>query len=340
MVVSTVTEDLMMIATTGRGLRMLAVPLFAATLVACGGGGGDGPGPSGGAVPLTTTNRDSVAHAVAGAALGLGGVDQALQSSAVAARQLAMQVIRARPMAVHVSPPIACAYGGTMTETDDDRDNDGMPSVGDVVTLVYDQCRESADDLTHGTTSIQITAASASSVSMLVTATQLLDDRGLATDLSATHHKTTMDGTMTVDTTMQSASAATVRIRSEGLTMVLQTPVFTDTVTLHPGFEQVITADDAAAPPGGAGTPGRASVTMSGTLGSALAAGTVVVATDTPFIAYSDDPFPRSGVLRALGSTGTLRMTGLSTEQVQVDLDANDDGTYEDLHTVRWDWLI
>jgi hypothetical protein len=332
---ATTPEDLMMAPKP----RLLAIHVLAAALTACGGGGGGGP--SGGTVPLTSTNRDEAAHAVAGAAFGLGGVDETLQSAAAAAaRRLTVQVMRERAMTVHTGSPMPCPYGGTMTETDDDRDDDGMPSVGDVVTIVYDQCRESPDNLTHGTTSVQITAFGSSSMTMLVTATQMLDDRGLPDDPAQAHHRTMLDGRMTVDTSMQSSTVSTLRITSGGLTMALETPIFADTVTLRPGFEQVFTEDIAAAPPGGTGTPGRTSVTMNGTIQSAAISGAVVVATDTPFVAYADDPFPRSGVLRALGATGTLRVTGLSVDQVQVDLDANDDGTYEDAHTMTWDWLI
>jgi hypothetical protein len=44
--------------------------------------------------------------------------------------------------------------------------------------------------------------------------------------------------------------------------------------------------------------------------------------------------------LQVKGKTGTLKMTALSTDQVRLTLDENNDGLAESTETVAWDWLL
>jgi hypothetical protein len=90
------------------------------------------------------------------------------------------------------------------------------------------------------------------------------------------------------------------------------------------------------------GVLARTVSTFTGSLKSAAAGGLVDVTTlgDSPITKYDADVYPRAGTLQVKGKTGTLKMMALSTDQVRLTLDENDDGVAESTETVAWDWLL
>jgi hypothetical protein len=118
--------------------------------------------------------------------------------------------------------------------------------------------------------------------------------------------------------------------------------LFTDTVTLKNGFVSEATYEALAAPPPGSATPGRTLSTVTGSLESTVAGGVVEVSTDAgaPITTYDADSYPRSGVVQVRGINSRLLLTGLSTDAVRLDLDANGDGSFESSEVKAWDWLL
>lgn len=344
--------------------------VLSAAVAACGGGGGG----EGGAPPvqtaptlaLTTANRDIVSHdAVAGAmslasttSLPLGGVaslasgesarDAALsRSTSWSARMLSSALghlrsayaASSRPRALAAYPPLTepCTVSGTTTTTVDDRDNDGTVSVGDVGTVVFTHCMDTATETIDGTTSLQFSQVDANYLGAHLTLT------GMKTVTPG--HSLTVDGAMLIGITSSSPVLTIISATGEGrVQAVISTHVpFLDTVTLEDGFVTQETVDLSIAPPAGAGlSAGRTLTTLSGRMHSAAANGTFDIATvgGAPITRYHAEDYPRAGVLQVTGASGQLVLTATSASTVMLDLDWNDDGRNEVSEPKTWDWLI
>jgi hypothetical protein len=113
--------------------------------------------------------------------------------------------------------------------------------------------------------------------------------------------------------------------------LVLTHLPFDDTVTLQSGFIQGTTHDYSL---------GRSTSTLTGVMESATAGGSFAVSTLTPVELYDADRYPRAGAVQMRGSTGVMNLQILSTEQVQVELDANGDGIFESSTPQTWEWLF
>ena len=118
-----------------------------------------------------------------------------------------------------------------------------------------------------------------------------------------------------------------------------RTPGFSDTITLRAGYTIDSAYDSAVLPPGGT-VAGLTSTTASGQVASASAAGYVTVRTLQPMLQYDVDANPRSGQFEAVGKTGSLQATVLSTTQVQIDLDADGNGVFDASKVVLWSDLF
>jgi hypothetical protein len=117
---------------------------------------------------------------------------------------------------------------------------------------------------------------------------------------------------------------------------------FSDTVTLRNGYTQLDRYDAAAPPPPGSSVPGRTETSVQGSLHSAQAGGIVELATlpSAPFVTYDVDAYARAGSLQVKGRNGTLLMTAVSAASVRLDLDVDNNGSFESSETVGWDWLL
>jgi len=71
-----------------------------------------------------------------------------------------------------------------------------------------------------------------------------------------------------------------------------------------------------------------------------VAGGSFALATVTPFEVDDSEIYLRAGVVTMTGRTGNMKLTALSADQVQVELDANSDGIYESSLPHPWDWLL
>jgi hypothetical protein len=216
-------------------------------------------------------------------------------------------------------------------EWDDDRDENLEPSVGDVVTLVYEDCKDNVGGTTNGTMIMTLTAVSVSPVP-LGTADVTLSQLSVVT----ANHSMTANGSMVYYLAFPtSTSPMTVRMTASGpVTVAVSTHVgYSDTLTLQSGFVVEETYDLAL--------PGTRS-TFSGLLQSTAAGGVVEVASvkGAPLTTNDSDMYPSAGVVQIKGQASTLLLTALPAGSVRLDLDANNDGSFESTETVAWDWLL
>jgi|GEM_PF-2234265 len=343
---------------------------LAGTFAGCGGGGGGGvitpPGPT---LVLTAANRDTVSHATAGGIVALSSTTSipVAASSSVSERKtlLAARVLpasagayrlfgallqplqastassatdRERPLAVIGPQTQTCAVSGTTTGTVDDRDGSNSLSAGDVVTVVFNNCVDTPGETMNGTTVMNVTGISASTLNARLTYSAF-------SDVTA-QHALTLDGSMLFALSTPSTVVANIKTTADGpvvATVTTHVP-FSDTVTLQSGFAVEEDVDMSVPPPVGAvgTTPGRTITTLQGRMQSAAAGGDFDVATlaGASMTKYHAEDYPRSGVVKVKGKTGSLTLTALSASAVQIDLDANDDGTTESSVSQTWDWLF
>ena len=334
------------------------VVALGAGLVACGGGGGDSPAPPPAAnIDLTTANRDSVGHSIAAGIVALSPtLTIPLSANGAAAERkwaqaagqgqpsawfarlpvLLRQLVRAssakaasqmvRPLGVTGPVVYACVIAGTRSLTVDDRDDSGDLNAGDVVTTVHSNCQDTSFETLNGTVTTAISELSPTSLSARLTMSQFSD--------AAARHALTLDGSMWVDDSQPSGALEVTRLIADGPVVAsVTTHLFTDTVTLQNGFTEEATYDAAV---------GLSTSTVNGSLRSAAAGGIVEISTpvNSPLTKYDAEDYPRSGEVQVLGKKGTLWLTVLSTESVQLDLDADDNGTAESSEVVSWDWLL
>ena len=352
----------------GQGLRIAAwAMVLGAGLAGCGGDGGDAaPAEPVGTVALTAANRDTAARATATSVIGLGvstsipfsadGRAVALQaalaqpsgaarfglaswlparvldamSAAAASPTKATRSGLVRPLAVVVSPAEPCATSGTITFSFDDRDNNGQLGAGDAMSFAFSRCQDSPAEVLDGSVTATFTRIGEGTL-------PAFGARMVFTQLSqeATNgrHGLTLDGAALLEYTQVSDSAERIRLTVDGsVVAAVHTHLpFKDTVTLRSGFYQDTGYD---------GNSGLATTTMAGAIQSQALGGTVMVSTLVPIVASDGDNYPRSGVLKTVGSTGEVRLTAVSTSQVRIELDAGQDGSFESSETQTWDWLI
>lgn len=320
----------------------------AAALVLGGCGSDDDGGPAtveGPTLAITAANYETVAHATAAGMVGLSPTGMMVPLSAQApgasalmspwARSLSRPTARilsatSHRLSVYGPEQAPCSISGTVTETFDDRDNNGDLSIGDVITLVFDHCQDVAGELSTGALTMTLTQASASPVpsgSVQLQMSQM--------SFVTPKHAMMISGSMLFDYAQTSASLETSRATASGaLTVAVTTHAgVSDTVTLLDGFVVDETYDN---------TVGLTVSTSSGLLQSQAAGGVVRITpvAGAPLRTYDTDAYPRSGAVQVTGMSGLMLMSVLSADAVQLNLDADGNGTYESSSVMAWDTLL
>lgn len=314
--------------------RLGVAGLFALALAACGGGGGDSGTPPPPNAAITAQNQEAVARAafvgmetgVLGGSLGIatgGGQSSALSLAAPAVRRA---VLAGRKMIAAVYPDAGdCTVSGTYSGSWDDRDNSQTLSEGDSISLSFVDCVEEAGVVMNGSMGFTYTRIIPTPLDIRASITT----QNLSVRETATNYLASLNGSFNVVYTEPNASTSVTRlVVPDQLAMTTQTPVFNDTVTLLDGYTVESTYDTTS--------PARTVTTATGAVASTDAGGFVRIATLEPLVQFDTDDYPSSGVLAATGVSGELRVTVLSATQVQIELDANDDGTFEGDETLLW----
>jgi hypothetical protein len=341
---------------------LIAAVVGAIGLVGCG-GGGDGSGtstPAGSAatVTITAANQGSVARATVegGQAFGQsqpfavtgGTAAQAIDSTPAALRTGLLQSVVRRGLltafgprrsatiasamrpAATTSSVDACSVSGSITTTFNDADNNQALSGGDALTLTFDQCRESTDDLVNGGMIFTVGTVTSGSGSNLQFSGSLAFGQLTATSGAGVAN---IQGSVGVSAAITSSSfQIALTVGANALTVASSAPGYVDTIVYDPGMQLVVAATDGALT--------QTDVTLNGSFTASSIGGRVLVATVVPVRQLGADAYPSSGQVVVTGASGTrLRVTALNATSVQLELDANSDGAYEGSGVFDWNTL-
>jgi hypothetical protein len=323
-------------------------------LAGCGGGGGGGgnPGGSGNSVStaaLTSANQTIAAQDVSSTALSLFDSSE-LALGAVSTNESALYkeafshldrlpiymrnaVSNATATGAVASQSYSCPYGGSFLASATDSDNNAAISAGDNVSLTFNSCITSSGTLT-GSLGFRFDTLSGTygSVPYSVGLTMTFGNLGL----SATAYSASLLGSITVAGTKTGANDLTQSISTTSLSASATYGSITRSRSLTSfTATETRTADVSYTYLSNYG--------LAGTLTSSGFTGTQAVSFTTPttIVRRGTDIYPYTGVLRISGaSDSALRLTVISNSQVQEDLDANGDGTYEGTTTVNWNTLL
>jgi hypothetical protein len=338
----------------------LAVLMAAVLATSCGGGGGDS-NPQIEASPLlvqiTAQNQDAVARATAGTFFSLSGVaalptaaPPPAKAQAAGVNALTMHALSkatgprqgasegARRLSV-VSQTEACTVSGTMTMTIDDRDNNAAVSAGDVLTLSFSQCKEDASTLMDGALVVGIGSISEMPGSMRIGGTfayqqLIVIDDGYTSSLNGVTSATYTEDTAPEGSTVRLEAS----VASGGLVAQSSTPKSSDTFTYGAGFASLTNEFV----PSSSTATGWSTTALNGTVHVASLGGRITLVTDATTAVHQsfDANFPDSGQVSVLGNASQLRLTVINSDRVRMELDGNNDATYEGTKEMTWGQLL
>ncbi len=219
----------------------------------------------------------------------------------------------------------SCAAGGTMATTFDDRDGSQSLTTGDVLTVHFAQCRESATLIYDGTAVITLTSTpTATQIAADAVFQQLSEVDGSVTS--------TVDGPLAVvENDTGTATDDTLTAGAGGVAITLASTAFHDVASFAQGATVVVDT-----PASG----DRFSVSLEGTMGIQSVTYNIlspVVHTISPLVQLATDAYPSSGVLRVSGNNSLL-MTVIDATTVQLQVD-DGSGTLTTT-TVPWTTLL
>jgi hypothetical protein len=217
-----------------------------------------------------------------------------------------------------------CDVSGTIATTFNDVDNSGSLTAGDVVTAKFQQCEDSTALTLDGTLAITLTGTPAS--------TQFAGNAVFQNVVAAYTDVTyTIAGNVAVsETDTDTLSSSTFTVGTAGLTVGIAATGYTDSIAFDAGM---VAASSFLA--------GTNTLTLTGSFVAQSIGGRVTVATRQSLVEQASDSFPSQGQVLITGAGGsTLLATVLNATQVQLQVDANGDGTVDGTTTVTWASLI
>jgi hypothetical protein len=319
-----------------------------AFLAACGGGGDSATAPTTKTVAISSSNQADVARATVNGGLAVSftqgavgvtpaaaaGVPTRTQGFGLALQRVLAVATRQRKgiAGASVHPAAAstnstpCGVGGTLTSTFDDRDGNGVLSKGDVLTATFAQCQDTTSLSLNGAVAITLTGNPSGMVfdASAVFQNVVVVDNGVSSTISGTVSVNETDGTTLTETRFT--------VGSGGFAVAIASANYNDALAFESGM--VITTSQV-------GGNSSTSLTLAGSFTASSIGGRVTIATPVPLIQGPADVYPTTGQVRITGAAGsTLLATVLDATQVQLQLDANGDGTYESTTTVAWSTLV
>ncbi len=348
--------------------------LSSGLLVACGGGGGGAgsagstPPPQATLLAINATNQDAVGRASAiaaatflgasgGASAGTGNpppLSAAAGNAGPAAHSIgarALHAVRtfadpnggrrkllaadgsARPLAI-APQTTPCDVSGSTTVSFVDADNNGLPSPGDTMTLVFDQCRDTP--ILSASGSMVITLSRVDVVGNLLSLAGALAMRQLTvTDGART---ALLNGSLDLTLAERSATEqqGVLTVRAAGLSASVSGAGITEAVTFEPGFA-LTQNDTTSSTPGGLSF---SSFNMGGGFSATSINGRALLETSTLLLQRVAEPYPYAGTLRVVGNGSALRLQALDMATVRLELDAALDGIYEASKVLAWATLL
>lgn len=327
--------------------RVLLSGFSLAILAACGGGGGDDIGaPPVIGLPTTVhitaanaavvggvsldaaqsiTTSAGVANLVAGVEVDAAGVQVPSYGTVV---QALVRHARPQPSAVtgvEVAETVSCSLGGRVVVFGDVASSSGL-FPGDYVGIEATNCVESLAGVTSTITGIVTMSVLSGSLTSAVPYRVVLETRASGFSVTAGGVTSTSNGVMTLDLSGTAASQTTVA-SGTSFTHRVGTDMAVRFMTLR-NFTQTATVTGTSITGSFAGTV-EAGNTRLGAGG-----GSVAVTTPTTLAWDSATGAITAGSLRIVGaSNSTLVLTVTGTNTVQLQVDANGDGTFESTST-------
>ncbi|MES2877093.1 MAG: hypothetical protein V4713_01635 [Pseudomonadota bacterium] len=335
-------------------MKYLALVLSTSVLVACGGGGGGGATVSLAPTPtaaLNMSNQTAAAQDTTSTAFmpiwgtreltGAQVTDESVLFSIARDQLDKLPTYMANAQANQTltgavqSQTSSCPLGGSLTVSVNDADNSTLLSAGDSFTIVYSNCVLNSATLS-GSLGFVFNSLSGSYQSPASTNYTL----GITMNygnftVTGSGLIASMNGSMTfaaiangVNTLSETISTPSLTVSGTygGLTRSRSLTGYSATVTKIPDVTYGYLK----------------SYSMSGAVtSSALSAQAISFATSTPLVLRGTDGYPSSGVMVISGANNSkIKLTALSSTQIQQDLDANGDGSYETTSTVNWNTLL
>ncbi|MCB1955379.1 MAG: hypothetical protein KDG55_06870 [Rhodocyclaceae bacterium] len=312
--------------------------LLTLALAACGGGGGgsDSSGgstsPSAAPVDLTAANMEtagstSVTAADVGSAppadIGdfLTGAQAAARGPAGSAIQ---RVLEASLQAfvgasaddaasgITLTRTEACSQSGNVALTIEDNNN-GQIDAGDALTAQFNAC-DNGEGVIDGRLSLDLTSLSGD-----FSPNGSASGNARLTELKITSEGASVTATGAMGISLQQdASSLVIEYRSTNVRYTLAGPLRQGTLTVVDGVSTV------------SQTPTGTATTLTQSISADFPrfSGAIDIATTTPIVTATGGEI-QSGGLAVSGSNGRLTLSFLGGGQVQLELDANDDGTAE-----------
>ena len=326
--------------------KMTLFPIcVVAALTACGGGGGSPAAPP---AALNNANQTTAAQeATSTAYLPLVGAqtltgaqtldEQVLFSIARKQLNLLPSYLAAARSSTTLTGVVQsqtgnCTYGGTITATASDADNNNALSAGDSVSITANNCVEAEGTLT-GSLAFVVNSLTGNFSSTSYNGSFTMTFSGF--NVSSSQFSASANGSLTLTVSESGVNTMSATVSTPSLSVSGTYAGVARSRSLANYLATITTASDQ--------TNGHTtSYNMSGSVtSSALASQSISFTTPTPFVSLPADAYPSSGVMLITGSTSTkVRITALSNTQVRLDLDANGDGTYEGSTTLNWNTLM
>ena len=247
-----------------------------------------------------------------------------------------MAIAVANPVAAGAisSQTVSCAGAGTLSVSANDADNSGNISAGDTLTIIANSCT-SASGTVSGSLTFAINSYSGNLNSYVYNASMTLAFGSFS--LTAPGYSSSANGSMTLSMDSNGQYTAGASVSAPSLTVSATYAGVPRTRSLSN-----YVATYRRAPASGPGYNSKTTYTINGGVtSSAFGSQTIAFATTTPLVVYGTQVYPAEGSMTITGASNTrLRLTALSNTQVQEELDANGDGTYESTTTVAWNTLL
>jgi hypothetical protein len=309
-----------------------------ALLASACGGGSDATTPPPQTPPtgleITTANAESVSKASYDAAfqsssatdlVGGGGFIASNPGSvnSNSGAKFAARLSVASVQAVPIGPvTLDCQFGGNLTVSGD-IDDPITPTLasGDVITVVYNSCRESEEETISGQTSMTIDSFSG-------------DMAGGFYELAATMSLSNFQISSAADTIMSNGAvtvslntlqAPFVEASAAGTSLMTSSNTTSDTLTNFSTTETVNAGQQ----------PAPYTFESEGTLDSSRLSGVVSYSTPLTFQGFDLD-YPSTGELLITGTSSSARLIALDNVNVQIDVDSDGDNVVDMVINTTW----